>query len=538
MKKIISIFLASILILSLVSCGTEKKDDGSNAGNQNQSSSSSQGESNTGDNNTTSETVRDSVVIGVDGDCGSLDPFVVSGSYLNVMYNYAEPLWSYDGVAEGFASDYYLAESVDTVSDTEYVVHLRQGVTFSNGSKFNADDVIYTLDYVKNESNISYYIPFIDLEKTCAEDEYTIRLFLTSYDKTALAGLSNITIVDKETYDPNTSGQNPVGTGPYVVTSYVVNSSVTLEARDDYWREAPAIKRVTFKNIPEASQKINALETGEVDVILTCPTADVEYVDGLEGISTIEKGSVSQVNLTYNGCEGSPLASKEARWAVSYAVNSQGILDVALNGLGSTAKAPFSASCADYNSDLDYLHDTYKTGYNLELAKKYAEESGLVGKTVRLVTNGTEVYVTAAQIIEQALKEIGVNAQVVNYDQATVRNLIAGEADWEVYVSWISNPSGVGLDQIYSQVCKFGRAHINWDIELFNKFDEKGKTLLATADIQQYNTLLKDFVSDFEEQCFMYGVADMPTISAAYDYIGGIATEGFATERVYDWYFK
>ena len=88
MKKIISIFLASILILSLVSCGTEKKDDGSNAGNQNQSSSSSQGESNTGDNNTTSETVRDSVVIRVDGDCGSLDPFVVSGSYLKVMNKY------------------------------------------------------------------------------------------------------------------------------------------------------------------------------------------------------------------------------------------------------------------------------------------------------------------------------------------------------------------------------------------------------------------------------------------------------------------
>ena len=65
-----------------------------------------------------------------------------------------------------------------------------------------------------------------------------------------------------------------------------------------------------------------------------------------------------------------------------------------------------------------------------------------------------------------------------------------------------------------------------------------GKELLATADDAKYNELLVEFMTKFEEQCFMYGVADMPQISAAYDYIGGIATEGFATERVFDWYFK
>ena len=55
-------------------------------------------------------------------------------------------------------------------------------------------------------------------------------------------------------------------------------------------------------------------------------------------------------------------------------------------------------------------HDTYATGYNMDLAKKYAEESGLVGQTVRIVTNGSDAFVSIAQVLEQSLKEIGVNA--------------------------------------------------------------------------------------------------------------------------------
>ncbi|NLN07311.1 MAG: ABC transporter substrate-binding protein, partial [Firmicutes bacterium] len=474
----------------------------------------------------------------IEGDVGTLDPFLVSGNFLSVMYNYAEPLWSYDGTTEGFASDWYLAESVDAVSDTEYVIHLRKGVTFSNGSPFTAEDVIFTLNYVKYESNIAYYIPFVDVDRTYAEDDYTVRLFLNAYDKTQLAGLANITIIDKETYDPNTMGKNPIGTGPYVVTDYVVNSSLTLKARDDYWGGEVPIKNLIYKNIPEPAQKINALKTGEIDVILNCPTADVEYVESLDGINVIKKGSISQINLTYNCRKGGPLSTKEARWAVSYAVNSQGILNTALNGYGSVAKACFSASCGDFFDGIDRIHDTYKNGYNLELARKYAEESGLVGKTIILINNGTDVYVTTAQIIAQALQEIGVDAQVRNFDQATVRNMIAGEEDWDVYVSWISNPSGIGLDQVYSQVCKFGRAHAEWDTPVYNQIDELGRRLLATSDEEEYSELLVEFMTLFQDQCYMYGIADMMTINAAYDYVGGLSTEGFSTERVFDWYFK
>lgn len=537
MKKLATILLCIVILISLAACGSESAKESPTA-SESSASFTQSGESTSSSDGGEAVSSRDTVYIGTDSDCGSLDPYVVSGSgFMIVMTCYAEPLWEYDGTTEGFASSYILAESVDTISDTEYIIHLREGVTFSNGSPFTASDVIFTLNHVINDTNRGYYIASVDVPKTIAEDDYTVHLYLSKYDKTQMTAFGSISMLDEETYNADTIGQNPIGTGPYVVTDYVVNSTVKLAARDDYWGGAPAIKNIVFKNIPEASQKINAIQTGEVDMLVTCPNSDAEYVDSLDGITTLYKTAVNQVSLTYNACQDSPLATKEARWAISYAVNSQGAIDVALAGIGNVAKGPFSASASDFSAAIADLHDTYKTGYNLELAKQYAQESGLVGKTVRLVTNGTDVYVTTAQIIEQSLMEIGVNAEVINLDQATVRNLIAGEADWEVYVSWIANPSGLGLDMIYAQISKFGRAHFDYDTENFTMFSDMGVQLLATSDPTAYNALLLEYMNKFEEFCYVYGVADMDTIRAASDSLAGIVNVGYAYDHVSDWYF-
>jgi peptide/nickel transport system substrate-binding protein len=529
MKKLVSLLFCIVLILSIVACGQKpvssvNSPDGSAAANTTDNAN----------NNAPSTPVRDTVNVGVDGDCGTLDPYSVSGGgFLTVMHCYAEPLWAYESADN---IKYLLAESVDFVSDTEWLIHLRKDVTFSNGSPFTASDVIFSFNHVV-EIKRAFLLASVDFEKTVAEDDYTVRLFLTKPDTTAFPIMSDIVMLDEETFDPETVGKNPIGTGAYVVKDYVVNSTVTLEARDDYWGGAPAIKNVIFKNIPEAAQKITAIETGEVDYLVSCPTQDVEYVEKLDGVHVITKPSISHVCLTYNACKDSPLASKEARWAISYAVNSQGIIDVALNGQGVVAQAPFSTASADYSPELGNLHDTYKTGYNLELAKKYAEESGLVGKTVRLVTNGSDTYVTAAQIIEQSLKQIGVNAQVVNYDQATVRNLIAGEADWEVYVAYIAGSSGSGLDLIYAQITKFNRTHFDYDTEAFESFKQMGDTLLGTTDKEKYNKLFLEYLTKFEDYCPLYGVAQMDTLRACRDNLGGVSTSGLQHDFITEWYF-
>ena len=173
------------------------------------------------------------------------------------------PLYDYTAEGERF---WVLATGMDYVSDIQYTLHIREGVTFSNGNTLDANDVLFTM--IKNNEDPQFYlnVKAVDFEKTSVIDDYTIDLWYTAFNASQEIGMSQMVILDSESYDPETMSLNPVGTGPYIVTDYVVNSHVTVEARDDYWGDVPAIKTINFKTLNEDSQRVNALETGDVDM--------------------------------------------------------------------------------------------------------------------------------------------------------------------------------------------------------------------------------------------------------------------------------
>ena len=172
---------------------------------------------------------------------------------------------------------------------------------------------------------------------------------------------------------------------------------------------------------------------------------DADYVKKMGYNVTISNGGYPDVML-FSLLPDSPLASKEARYAVSYAVDRQAIVDVVYKGLSKVAQYPASQYDQDFEPRFANMHDTYKTGYNKAQAKAMAEKAGLVGKTVRIITNGAATYNTMAEMIQANLLDIGVKAQIKNYDQATYFPTIMDAKNFDIALFGPSAPSMLAVD--------------------------------------------------------------------------------------------
>lgn len=428
-RKLVALLLACLFMLALLTgCGGGEKDPGTDPSTD-PGTDAPEG--------TPDRTLR----VAAMQDSGTLYPLGVTGGFITPLYAFYEPL--YETRVDG-SRVWLLATGLDRISDLQYTLTIREGVTFSNGNPLTAEDVIFSMEMCAADPQFALNVKVVDFEKTKVTGEYTIDLWYTEFNASQEPGFASMLIMDKESFDEVALSRDPIGTGPYVKTNYVVNSHLTVEARDDYWGETPQIKKIEFKVINEDAQIVNALETGEIDMARV-PIADAEYVESLGYDVNVSNAGWSDVTL-FSMLPGTPLASKEARWAVSHAIDREAIIDIVYKGRSTVTAYPASESFSDVEPRYLNMHETYSVGYNPEKAKALAEEAGLVGQTVRIITNGSSVYNIMAEMIQQNLLDIGVNATITNYDQATYFGTLMDASNFEIALFGPSAPSMLAVD--------------------------------------------------------------------------------------------
>ncbi|MDP7239068.1 MAG: ABC transporter substrate-binding protein, partial [Candidatus Latescibacteria bacterium] len=166
-----------------------------------------------------------------------------------------------------------------------WIFRLREGVTFHDGTPFNADAVKYTLDRMmdleKPTRRTSLYEPFID--KVKAVDEYTISIYSEKPFGPMLAHMAHAAgaIISPTAYKKfgEDFSRNPVGTGPYKFVSWTAGDRVVLERNDDYWGIKSKIKRIEFISVPETSSRMIMLQNREAHVALNIAPHDVEMLE-------------------------------------------------------------------------------------------------------------------------------------------------------------------------------------------------------------------------------------------------------------------
>jgi peptide/nickel transport system substrate-binding protein len=454
---------------------------------------------------------RDTLNVGVFLDTGTLDPVFMTGHglYLSALRTYCEPLWEYD--FDTGERQWVLATAFEPITDTHYTLKIREGVTFSNGNPLTAEDVLFSFTINAADARAYINVKAIDIEKTNVVDDYTLDVWYTAYNPSQEPGIPMMLIVDAESYDQATYSDNPVGTGPYVVEDYVVNNRLTVERRDDYWGEKPTIKTINFKCLGELSQRVNGIETGDIDFAMVS-AGDIDYLESLGTVGTKVLYGGSSLAAVYNMGDSNPLGSVEARQAVSYAINRQAIVDVAYSGHADIVDWGASNHLIEMQDRYLNMTDWYTDSYNIEKAKQLAEQSGLVGKTIRIVTNGEANYITAAEVIQNGLEEIGVDAKIVNYDQAAYFSfLMSSDNEYDIA---INTPAGPG-----NQPCDvFGNYPVfvpqDWsgpDREKYLALSEKAN---STYDLEEREDLVYEMLLQFNEHLLWYGLCEDPNIYA------------------------
>lgn len=308
----------------------------------------------------------------------------------------------------------YLATGYEADPDAKtYTIHLRDDVTFHDGSKFNAEVVKWNLEYYRDTAARGMYY-LANLDSVEVVDEYTVKLILTSWDITIIPSLTiypgNMT--SKEAWEKN--GQDylnetkPIGTGPYELESWEYNVNKVFVRNDNYWGGEPNFDKVEIKMINDDLVVTAALKTGEIDMVINgSPNL---YGQITYDVQMREFVAFDQLqNIVFSATNpDSPFSDLRVRQAVCYALDTAAFNEAFQYGAGTVTNQFGIPGDRFYNDSLTGLYD-----YDLEKAKSLMAEAGYAdGFTCPLYYVGIPTQTDVAAAIQDALLPLNITLEL------------------------------------------------------------------------------------------------------------------------------
>ena len=320
-----------------------------------------------------------------------------------------------------------LAKSWDISTDgTTYTFHLNRNMTFSNGDVLDADDVAWSINQLKEKQ---YYNAnqVESLSKAEALDANTVRITLSSPDSNLLWYLTGRPglVFDKDaTYNAKTQA---VGSGPYTVESFDSASKMVLKANPKYWGTAhkPATQHVVIDFITDDNAAVNALKSGDVDVLSPVNATLAKSLDTNTYHVSASDGSDKFV-LAFN-CANKKLADKRVRQAIRYGINHKEII-ASRGGVDTALGGPIPSVDPGYE-DLTglYPHDEAK-------AKQLMREAGYsTSKPLKLTLTYANTYGTElGDQLKSQLAAIGIDLNINYVEFSTWLQDVHANGDYEL----------------------------------------------------------------------------------------------------------
>jgi peptide/nickel transport system substrate-binding protein len=313
-----------------------------------------------------------------------------------------------------------LAESWELVDDTTWRFKLTPGATFANGEKIDAHAVTWNLDRVLDEDVGARIAGWFSLvSEAIVVDDLTVEV-KTSEPYPAFADqLSMFFLLPPEWAQSHNPATETMSGGRYQVVANVPGDHITLEANPDYWGEAPAFQRVTFRTIPETGSRIAALMAGEVDLLTGLPTTEIARVNQSAVASADAIDSIRMMLGKINH-QKAPMENRAFRQALNYAVDKEGIVAAIFDGKATVSACQLlSEPYVGFNPDLEPYP------YDPEKARELLQESGVDLSQEIEIEVPTATYLQGdevTQIIAAQLQDVGLNVTITEIEFGAFMN--------------------------------------------------------------------------------------------------------------------
>ena len=468
-KKIIGLVISALMLLSLLAaCGGTDSNTNTNNNNASPDSSVSSNNNNNSNNSSSPPSASPSVVQPIAPGAAAPDapapteegvrfaeeinivvddnPFVSMNPFVTIA-NAPTNGWAYNlmfdrlvyPVSAGVYEP-YLATSWETDDYQTFTFHLRDDVYFTNGEKFKASDVAWTIEAAREPgTTVVTYWHSTPVRETKIIDDYTIQIILEDVFVDFLNQLSLpwCGIRNEKAMKEDPENGVLVGTGAFRMVDFVSNNYITFERNDNYWGEPPITKKITMTYIPEMGLRTIRLLNKECQLSFGISGEDQEVFannpEFIQSSFTFNNPQLIQFNLDDPIC-----GDYNFRMAVAYGINRAEIAMV--------AAGTYAAPCYDQNvwgfetqfknTDLPpYVED-------IEKAKEFLANSNYNGETVEIAVT-IITFVKAAEAIQQQLQLIGINTEIKQMESVAMTSYNSRENNQSQMIIGIISSSNV-----------------------------------------------------------------------------------------------
>jgi peptide/nickel transport system substrate-binding protein len=371
------------------------------------------------------------VTIALSEKFGSLDTLTATGSdaaaerVRNLMFN------SLVKKNEKFEYVGELAKEIKTSNDGNIITFILQdNVKFHNGKNFTSSDVKYTFDelFKSNSYKSNAFFETVDDKKTPhiisidIPDSKTVNFTLSRYSlkNQLLSNLVAIPIIPEGTISQQSS--QPVGSGSFKFVNFDQSQNIVeLEANTDYWEGTPKVQKIRVKTVTDANSLQAELQSGGVDIapLPTNLSPDTLKSLGQNPNLKVEQFNGSNIQYLQFNTQSAPLNNVKIRQAIGYAIDREKIINELLFGQAVIAHSMLPIESWAYNSGTKYSFNPVK-------AKQLIQETGYRNEPIKYkYSAGNNAVSQYAQVIQNALRDVGLNVQIETLEPGTLRQQLA-----------------------------------------------------------------------------------------------------------------